>query len=190
MSHGALAAVCSADEAKAVRVNQVYRMYLDLLWGTECYRRRYQQILRIANRIDFAIAVCGAAGGGSGVGVLKDPRLAWVSGAAAILTIVLAAAKNAYRWTDKLKHIADQIVHYEVLKCDFEQLVQDIQSKLAFPDEFEKRFAQLRKQEAKLPVELDPLLPTKQARSIRNEIKQREHYEAWWLWSASQEKAT
>jgi hypothetical protein len=171
------------DKATIVRVNQVYRMYLDLLWAIECYRVRYQRILRFTSHLDFAIAISGAVAGGSGVGVLKDPRLAWMSGAAALLSVFLTAAKTAYHWPDKLRHVLDQMIQYEGVKDGFAQLVQDIEYKRAFPKAFEERFAKLRALEAKITIESNEILAEKEQFTVMDRIKRREGYEAWWLFT-------
>src|ERR1700742_5054937 len=46
------ASAAESDRAVVARVNQVYTVYLDLLWGAEYYRRRCRQILRIARHLD------------------------------------------------------------------------------------------------------------------------------------------
>lgn len=167
-----------------VRVNQVYRTYLDCVYEQDYYWTIYQRTIRYAKRFDFIIALGAATTGASGVvGTIQQSTVgAWVCGILAIATIVLTAAKAAYDWPTQVETALKSSEFYRQMGAKYNALVADVQYLKRWAPDFEARLQPLADELKAREVAALPTLPDAKRREIQNAIKHRIRYKKWWLW--------
>lgn len=169
------------QEQMSVRVNQVYRNYLNNLYWSDYYGVHHEAALKQARIFDFFIALGTLIAGGSGLGILADPAFAWLCGIVTTIALVLSGLKTAYNWSNRIKASSEKIGAYGGLSFEYSSLIEDINFRRSWTDEFEERFKRLRQQQAKVSKSFDfPHLDTGRQRQIQNQIKGRIQYSKWW----------
>jgi hypothetical protein len=169
------------NESLVQRVNQVYRAYLNAIYELEYYRADQERTMTWSRRWDFIIGLSAAISGGSGIGVLADPRLAWLCGVIATGSVILTVGKSVYDWPGRLKVDTERINDYSRLRYDYQYLKDDVESNRVWSNQLENRFLELRKRE-QLPETPYKRLNIKIRRAIQNGVKARYDYKRWWLW--------
>src|ERR1700761_1591719 len=114
---------------ESVRVNQIYRASLDSVYSVEFYSTLQVTTLRWVRWLDFVIGLAAAIAGGSGLGILKDPRLAWLCGCVTAASIILTVAKGVWNWPHRIQTISDRMKSYGALSARYKTVVEDIQYK-------------------------------------------------------------
>ncbi len=173
------------QEQVSVRVNQVYRNYLNSLFWGEYYTAHHEAALKHARIFDFFIALGTLIAGGSGLGILAEPNLAWVCGLVTTIALVLSGLKTAYNWSNRIKVSSEKVAAYGGLSSEYHSLIEDINFRMAWTGDFENRFKRLREQTGKIPKSFDfGHLDTVRQRQIQNGIKDRIPYTKWWSFKA------
>lgn len=164
----------------AERVQQIHGSYLKSVYATDYFKEVHRQIMQFAKHFDFAIGLGAAVSGGSGLGILRDPRFAWVCAALTTMSVVLTIAKTSYDWPGKLKSSSDLVEKYGRLSGKYQILVEDMNYRKSFGDDFDSAYKKLRDEELGFSPSLYPSLSLEKQRQIQSAIKQRIDYRAWW----------
>lgn len=172
--------VIDTDQSPRVRVNQVYREYLNAVFHKDYYRKRHEETVGYARHLDFLISLGTGIGGGTGLGILADPRFAWLCGIFTAISLVLSIAKATYNWPGKLDQSMKMVELYSRLSLRYRQLVEDIRYKRDWNDDFEKRFAELRRENEEIGPYDYPHWDDKKLRAVQEKVKARIKYENWW----------
>lgn len=162
------------------RVRQIHHAYLDALYATEYFKAVHARTTRYARHFDFAIGLGAAVSGGSGLGILGDPAFAWACGVFTTVSFILTVAKAAYDWPGKLKSAAEMVEAYGRLSGRLLALVQDMNYRRSWQDEFDAAFVKLRDEEASFSADIYPPLPATVQAEIQAGIKRRVKYNEWW----------
>lgn len=170
------------DEGTIARVNSAYRMYLTGHFEEAYYRKRYDHLITTSQHFDFVIALGAALSGGTGLGILADARFAWVCGVVTAASVLIAAFKGGYKWPEKLKVTLEILSTLSKLNAQASNLVDDIQHRKTWNDDFEARYKKLRDEYAAVPVYPFPHWSDEKLREIQNDIKNRKEYRKFWNW--------
>ena len=165
-----------------VRVNQVYRGYLNTIFAIDCYLERHGRLAATSKHLDFLIAAGTAASGGSGLGILVSPAFAWVCASLTAISTVGAIAKSSYDWAGCLRTYLERLQFLAPIRQRYRNLIEDIQASKSWNASFENRYTELRDALLTMSVDSCSALPIKTRRKIQNEIKAREAYKTWWNW--------
>ena len=167
------------------RINQLYRAYLLTSFEEEYYRERHSTSLETSNHFDLIVGLGAALSGGSGLGILANPAFAWVCGTLTSASVLAAVVKQSYRLDEKARASLERVALYGGARIEYLSLVQDVQAKKQWNEEFETRFSEMRSRFAKYSPFPYSHWDEERLRAIQNKIKNREDYEKWWKFTRS-----
>jgi hypothetical protein len=163
------------------RVKQVHECFLNAQFRHDYYSKEQSTVQQRMAHTDFAIGLGGALSGGSGLGILAVPQMAWACGALTTISTILAIAKASYNWPERLKRSTDLATHYDLLASDYMRLIDDLNVAQVWDSQSEARHSQLRLRFDKPPTDYPFRTPSvKELREIQNAIKNRIKYKEWW----------
>ena len=168
-----------------VRINQVYRGYLNTIFAMDCYHERHVRLAERSKHLDFLIAAGTAMTGGSGLGILAAPEFAWACGSLTVISTLGGIVKSSYGWAGRLQIYHERLKILAPISLRYKSLIEDIQASESWNSGFESRYAKLRDDLKAMPVDAFKELPIKTKREIQNAIKDRESYKTWWNWLSS-----
>jgi hypothetical protein len=172
----------AASPADIAVVNQMYRECLTSLFERDYYQELYNQTIKYSRYFDYSIGLGSAMSGGTGLGILANPNLAWLCGVVTTASVLLSIAKGIWDWPGKTKFALERIQFYEKLYFGYKALVDDVNVAMAWNTNFDQTRNTLRS--SSVPPTPDPYpqfsLTAKQA--IQNAIKKRITYTTWWSW--------
>jgi hypothetical protein len=128
------------DAALVERANQVYKAYLDAIYNLDLYRADQDRTLTWSRGWDYIIGLSAAISGGSGLGILADPRLAWLCGGITTASIFLTVAKGTYDWPGRLKFDTERISDYNKLRLEWQYLKEDLDKTRNWMDDLKSGF--------------------------------------------------
>jgi hypothetical protein len=132
--------------------------------------------------MDFAVGLGAATGGGTGLGILADPRFAWLCAGVTTASTVLAVAKPAYHWAERLQRSVELEKYFDSIVSDYKTLVEEIQESKGLGDALLLRHVELRKKSENPPTQYQfSDLSLDDQREIQKRIKGRVPYKSWWL---------
>jgi len=170
----------AANEDSRGRVEQLYRSYLKCVYSTDYFKAVHHATSRFGTLFDFAIGLGAAVSGGSGLGILADPRFAWACGIITTVSIILTVAKTTYDWPGKLKFASDMVEKFGRLSGKYEILIDEIRYRRVFNQQYDETYRKLRDEEVTFSPALFPPMSIEKQREIQNAIKQRIDYKSWW----------
>lgn len=170
--------------AELEALNQTYRECLDALYDRDYYRELYDRTIRYAKAFDYSIGLGSAMSGGTGLGILADPKFAWLCGIVTTVSVLLSIAKGVWDWPGKTKFALDRVQFFDERYSDYRQLVDDVNATKQWNADFADRRNSLRQHRPATPDPY-PQLSEKARRSIQNSIRKRVNYGTWWGWRAS-----
>ena len=170
------------DQTTVVVVNQLYRERLGLLYERDYYLELYKRTIRYARVFDYSIGLGSAMSGGTGLGILADPKFAWICGIITTISILLSIAKGIWDWPGKTKFALDRIQFYDAAHSGYKSLTDDVNAAQQWNADFASRRNTLRQSSAPTTPDPYPQLSLKKKRSIQNAIKERVSYNTWWEW--------
>ena len=165
-----------------VRINQVYRTYLNTVYDIDYTLERHNSLASRSKHIDFLIGIGAAASGGSGLSILASPDFAWLCIPLTTISTVGAIAKGSYDWPGRLQKYIETIQFIAPINHGLKLLTEDIQASKNWKNEFEVAFEKLRNDLAKKPIDMTKDLPLQVRRKIQDAIKHRLIYTTWWGW--------
>ena len=163
-------------------VNQTYRECLKVLFQRDYYQAFYDRTIKYSRAFDYSIGLGSAMSGGTGLGILADPRFAWVCGIMTTVSVLLSIAKGVWDWPGQLKFGLDRVQFYSGLHARYESLVDDINVACQWTNDFEKRRNELRSESGLSVADPYPQLDMAAKRAIQDAIKARVPYTTWWEW--------
>jgi hypothetical protein len=166
-------------------INQTYRECLGALFQRDYYQELYSRTIRYSRIFDYSIGLGSAMSGGSGLGILADPKFAWVCGPVTTVSVLLSIAKGVWDWPGKTKFTLERVQFYDDIYSRYQQLVDDLNVAKQWTDEFKNRRDNLRQNNRPPTADPYPQLGEKVQRAIQNSIKQRIKYTTWWEWRPS-----
>jgi hypothetical protein len=175
----------TTDAVNTEIVNQVYRECLDARYERDYYQELYDRTIRYSRVYDYSIGLGSAGSGGTGLGILADPKFAFVCGTVTTISVLLSIAKGIWDWPGKTKFALDRVQFYDGLAAGYEDLVDDLNAAKEWKPEFASRRAELRKNSRPGSPDPYPKLSEGVRRRIQNAIKQQVSYSTWWLWRPS-----
>lgn len=161
-------------------VDILYKEYLNSL-----YSKEYSNIIveKISGRIkhsDFGITLGTAISGGTGLGILADPRFAVACGSVSALSVILSTIKAAYQWPDKYKQAIEMAQHYSGICARYRPLVHKLNREKKWSNSIGAAFKEIDEDNSKY-VPLDYIkLPDERRQRIQQEIREREKPQTWW----------
>jgi hypothetical protein len=162
------------------RAGQVIQDYLTTEFLREYYRDRHGKTTRYAKHFDFLIALGSAGSGGSGLGILGDPRFAWLCGIVTTVSFILSAAKSQYDWQGRVQNSLKMEEFYGPISTKYKHIIDDMNVARAWNEDFEQRYLTLREEAEHSPQDPYPSYPDKALRVIQNRVKAQIPYERWW----------
>ena len=162
------------------RLRQIYIAYLDLTFHVDCYRELHSRTLKHTQFFDFAIGVGATTSGGSGLGILANPQFAWLCGALTSLSVILSVGKVAYDWPNRIKKSLELAEFYGVYAQHYRHLIDDINYRQNWNDQFNERHIKMRSEIAKAPTYPYRHLSEDEMRKIQKAIKKRINPKEWW----------
>jgi hypothetical protein len=126
------------------QVNQLHNECLTALFRESYYKRLHSNTVGYAKIFDFSIALGSAASGGTGLGILADPRFGWLCGIATTFSVLLSVAKGVWGWDAKTKFALERVQFYSDLGTQYMALVDDLNAASAWNRDFEERRKALR----------------------------------------------
>jgi hypothetical protein len=172
-----------ADTNAAV-VNQVYRECLTAVYERDYYQALHGRTIQYARVYDYSIGLGSAVSGGSGLGILADPKFAWICGIVTTVSVLLSIAKGVWDWPGKTKFALERVQFYERLYSGYRRLVDDINASKQWNTDFAKRRNDLRDGSTPSTPDPNPQLSESVRRTIQDGIKKRMNYTSWWQWKA------
>src|SRR5262249_12897013 len=145
------------------------------------YQKMYENTITYAKVFDYSIGLGSGISGGSGLGILADPKFAWICGPITTVSVLLSIAKGVWDWPGKSKFALDRIQFYSSLYDGYQSLVDDIQVALDWKvPEFQDRRTALKNKST--PPTPDPYkqLSRKTQEAIQDKIT---GYKTWWVWT-------
>ncbi len=97
------------------------------------------------------------------------------------MAVILALAKNYYDWHGRIRNSLELAGFYTELSVQYKHLVDDINYRRCWDDEFDARHVQLRTRLEKPPDDPYPTYSEKELRVIQKRIKDRADYRSWWM---------
>lgn len=170
-----------ATPGDVIRINQIYRAYLDRRFDLEHYICIQRETLQWARYWDFIIGFAAAISGGSGLGILADKKFAYLCALITTAAIILTVAKAVWDWPGKLKAINDRIVALSELAGRYKILVDDLQYRQALLPELNATFDKIRADDVKV-IQDGFALSIKKQRDIQDRLKAQVKYKEWWNW--------
>jgi hypothetical protein len=171
--------------ADAEVVTQAYRECLDALFNRDYYQELYNRTIRYARIFDYSIGLGSAMSGGTGLGILADPKFAWVCGIVTTVSVLLSIAKGIWDWPGKTKFTLERVQFYNGIYLGYRHLIDDINAAKQWNDDFAKRRNDLRQNSMPTTPDPFPQLSKNAQRSIQNSIKEQVNYTKWWEWRTS-----
>jgi hypothetical protein len=158
--------------------------YLNALFHENYYKRLHVRTVTYAKAFDFTIALGSAASGGTGLGILADPRFGWLCAIVTTVSVLLSVAKGVWGWDQKTKFALERVQFYSDLNSKYMMLVDDLNAARTWRPDFETRRNEIRQKA--MPPTIDPYgeLPEKMKLAIQTSIKQTIPYKEWWGWSS------
>jgi hypothetical protein len=175
--------VPAAGPGPAPAVNQMYKECLVIAFRREYYQELYNRTIKYSKVFDYSIGLGSAASGGTGLGILADPRFGWVCALMTTVSVFLSVAKGVWDWSGKSKFALDRAHFYGKLYADYKALVDDVDAARQWSQSFAERRNALRS--ASTPEAPDPYpeLSEKVKRKVQERVKTRIDYRRWWLWT-------
>lgn len=164
------------------QVKQLHRECLEAFFREDYYKRLHANTVRYAKIFDFSIALGSAASGGSGLGILADPRFGWLCGLVTTASVLLSVAKGVWGWDAKTKFALERVQFYSDLDSKYMALVDDLNAAGAWSAEFEARRIQLRERSSPTTPDPYPELSKQKQDEIQAAIKDKVQYKTWWGW--------
>jgi hypothetical protein len=163
-------------------VNQVYKECLDALFQRDYYRELYNRTIRYARVFDYSIGLGSAMSGGSGLGILADPKFAWLCGIITTVSVLLSIAKGVWDWPGKTKFALERVQFFDETYSGYRRLIDDINANKQWNADFANKRNNLRQNSTPATPDPYPQLSINTQRSIQNAIKKRVKYAEWWQW--------
>ena len=173
----------TASPADLAAINQMYRECLAALFGRDYYQKLYNNTIWYSRVFDYSIGLGSAMSGGTGLGILANPNLAWLCGIITTASVLLSIAKGVWDWPGKTKFAMDRVQFYEKLYFDYKALVDDVNAAFEWNADFKARRESLRANSLPKPPDPYPELDEETKRVIQNAIKNRLDYKKWWSWT-------
>lgn len=164
------------------RIKNIYAAYLTSIFRRDYYKSLRESVQKTCSHMDFAVGLGAATGGGTGLGILADPRFAWLCAGITTASTVLAVAKPAYHWAERLQHSIELEKYFDGVVSEYKSLVEEIQAARNVTEAVFARHVELQKRSDHPPTQYQyrDLSHDKQ-REIQNRIKSRVPYKSWWL---------
>ena len=165
-------------------VNQAYRECLSAVYERDYYQALHNRTIQYARVYDYSIGLGSAVSGGSGLGILADPKFAWLCGIVTTVSVLLSIAKGVWDWPGKTKFALERVQFYDRLYSGYRRLVDDINAAKQWNADFAKRRNDLRDGSPPSTPDPYPQLSEGARRIIQDSIKKRMNYTSWWQWKA------
>jgi hypothetical protein len=178
-------ATAEVADANTEVVNQTYRECLNAVYERDYYQALHSRTIQYARVYDYSIGLGSAVSGGSGLGILADPKFAWLCGIVTTVSVLLSIAKGVWDWPGKTKFALERVQFYDRLYSGYRRLVDDINAAKQWNADFAKRRNDLR--DGSTPGTPDPYPQLRESvrRIIQDSIKKRMNYTSWWQWKAT-----
>jgi hypothetical protein len=163
--------------------NQMYRECLGALFERDYFHELYNRTIKYSRFFDYSIGLGSALSGGTGLGILANPSLAWLCGVVTTVSVLLSIAKGIWDWPGKTKFALDRVQFYEKLYFGYKTLVDDVNVAMAWNADFDKTRNALRANSVPTPPDPYPELAVATKRAIQDAIKNRTGYTKWWSWT-------
>ncbi|MBR0801895.1 hypothetical protein JQ615_41960 [Bradyrhizobium jicamae] len=165
-------------------INQTYRECLNALYERDYYQIAHSNTIQYARIFDYAIGLGSAVSGGSGLGILADPKFAWLCGTVTTVSVLLSVAKGVWDWPGKANFALQRVQFYQKLYSNYQRLVDDVNAAKKWTEEFAEKRNKLRDGATPEQPDPNPELNLATKRRIQNDIKSRLKYTSWWQWKA------
>jgi hypothetical protein len=165
------------------QVTQLHNECLNAMFREGYYKKLHASTVRYAKIFDFSIALGSAASGGTGLGILADPRFGWICGVVTTISVLLSVAKGVWGWDAKTKFALERVQFYSDLGSKYMALVDDVNAAAAWNPEFQARRAALRANGAPTTPDSYPELSKQTQQEVQDAIKASVPYTTWWGWS-------
>jgi hypothetical protein len=164
------------------QVRQLYNECLNALFRESYYKRFHSRTVSYAKFFDFTIALGSAASGGTGLGILADPRFGWICGIVTTVAVFLSVAKGVYAWDAKTRFALERVQLYSELDSKYMALVDDVNAACTWNKDFQTRREELRTMSE--PKTVDPYgeMSERKRREIQESLKKIVPYTTWWGW--------
>ncbi len=162
------------------RVRQIHHAYLESEFQVEYYTTLRDRTSRYAKHFDFLIGLGAAGSGGSGLGILGDPRFAILCGILTSLSVILAIAKSTYDWQGRIAKSTELFDYYRPIALQYSQLIDDLNYHKDLDSEREALHLKLRADTSNAPVDPYPALKEKDKELIKDFVRDRVDRTGWW----------
>ena len=114
------------------------------------------------------------------MGILADPRFAWLCGFITTASIVLTVAKTTFDWPGRLKYATEMVEKYGRISGKYQLLIEDLNYRQVFNAELDDAFKKLREEELDFARDDYPKLKVELQEAIQDAIRKRINYGKWW----------